>query len=85
MEVLVRRVRLVAFILALAGGASNSLPPPNSVQAQFDPRAGVVRIMVSDLQSLSAADLLGPDGSRFPATAVTLVSGPHVDTALRLP
>jgi hypothetical protein len=75
----VRRVRVIAIALALAGCASNPLPPANSVQAQFDSRAGVVRIMVSDLQPLSAANLIGPDGSRFPATAVTLLSGPHVD------
>ena len=71
--------RALVIALALAGCASNPLPPPNSVQARFDPAAGVVRVMVSDLQPLTAADLLGPDGDRFPATAITLVSGPHVD------
>ena len=79
MEALVKRVGVVAIVLALAGCASNPLPPPNSIKSRFDPRGGVVRIMVSDIQPLSAADLIGPDGSRFPATAVTLVSGPHVD------
>jgi hypothetical protein len=79
-EVLVRRLCIAAIILTfLAGCAANPLPPPNSVQAQFDPRAGVVRVMVSDIQPLSAVDLIGPNGSRFPATAITLLSGPHVD------
>jgi hypothetical protein len=68
---------LIAF--SLAACASNPLPAPNSVQSNFDEQAGAVRVMVSDLQPLSAADLLGPDGNRTPATAVTLVSGPHVD------
>jgi hypothetical protein len=69
------------FVVALSLGAcaSNPPPPPNSVQSRFDPRVGAVRVMVSDLQPLSAADLLGPDGTRLPASAVTLVSGPHVD------
>jgi hypothetical protein len=35
--------------------------------------------MVSDIQPLAAADLLGPNGNRISATAVTLISGPHVD------
>jgi hypothetical protein len=38
-----------------------------------------VRVLVNDLQPLSSADLLASDGSRYLATAVTLVSGPHVD------
>jgi hypothetical protein len=75
----VRKVVIVLVASALAGCASNPLPPPNSVNASFDPRAAAVRLVVSDLQPLSAADLLGPDGKRFAASAVTLVSGPHVD------
>jgi hypothetical protein len=74
-----RKVAAVATALALGACASNALPPPNSVQSQFDAQITAVRIMVSDLQPLSAADLLAPDGRRYPATAITLVSGPHVD------
>jgi hypothetical protein len=70
---------IVATALALGACASNALPSPNSVQSRFDPEVSSVRVIVSDLQPLSAADLLGPDGNRYPATAVTLVSGPHVD------
>jgi hypothetical protein len=71
---------MVLAAATLAGCASNPLPPPNSVKTSFDhPRNAVVRLLVSDLQPLSTADLLGPDGKRFAASAVTLVSGPHVD------
>jgi hypothetical protein len=74
-----RRVGPVLIALSLAACASNPLPPPNSVQSRFDPQVGAVRLMVSDLQPLAAADLLGSDGNRIAATAVTLVSAPHVD------
>jgi hypothetical protein len=48
-------------------------------EGSFDPRAAAVRLVVSDLQPLSTADLLGPDSKRFAARVVTLVSGSHVD------
>ena len=73
------KVWAVLVASALVGCAANPLPQPNSVQASYDPHIAAVRIVVSDLQPLSAADLLGPDGRRFAASAVTLVSGPHVD------
>jgi hypothetical protein len=75
----VGKVWSVVIILSLIGCASNPLPPPNSVQTEFDPQVSAVRVTVSDLQPLSAADLLGQVGNRFPATAITLLSGPHVD------
>lgn len=49
------------------------------MQSRFDPQVNAVRVTVSDLQPLTMADLLGPDGSRLPAAGVTLISGPHVD------
>jgi hypothetical protein len=79
MEAYMGRSWPVLVALSLAACASNPLPPPNSVQSRFDPQVAAVRVMVSDLQPLTAANLLGPDGNRIPATAVTLVSGPHVD------
>jgi hypothetical protein len=69
----------ILIALSLAACASNPLPPPNSVQSRFDPQVGAVRVIVSDLQPLTAADLLGSYGDRISATAVTLVSGPHVN------
>jgi hypothetical protein len=73
------KVGSVLTALCLGACALNPLPPPNSVQTRFDPQERVVRVMVSDLQPLSAADLLAPDGTRVEATAVTVLSGPHVD------
>jgi hypothetical protein len=73
------KVWRILIALSLGACASNPLPSPNSVQSQFDPKESVVRVLVSDIQPLSAAALLAPDGNRFPAAAVTLVSGPHVD------
>lgn len=73
------RVLSVLITVLLASCASNPLPPPNSVRSQFDLQVGAVRVIVSDVQPLAAADLLGPSGNRVPATAVTLISGPHVD------
>lgn len=73
------RIWPVLMGMSLAACASNPLPSPNSVQSQFDPQVGAIRVVVSDLQPLTAADLLGSDGSRISATTVTLISGPHVD------
>jgi hypothetical protein len=74
-----RTVWVILTVWALSACASNPIPPPNSVQSRFDRQASAVRVMVSNLQPLSAADLVGPDGRRYPATAVSIVSGPHVD------
>jgi hypothetical protein len=74
-----RRTFIVLVALALAGCAGNALPPPNSAQAQFDGREQAVRVVISNIQPVSSAALIGPDGSRIPATAVALISGPHVE------
>jgi hypothetical protein len=74
-----KKVGGIATALALGACSSNALPPPNTVQSRFDPQASAVRVMVSNLQPLSAADVLAPDGNRYPAAAVTLLSGPHID------
>jgi len=74
-----RRIAIVLAALALAGCAGSALPPPNSAQAQFDGREQAVRVVVSDIQPVSTAALIGPDGSRTSASAVALISGPHVE------
>jgi hypothetical protein len=74
-----RRIAVVALALALAGCASRvELPAPNTAQARFEPQQGAVRVMVSGLAPANAAELLAPDGGRYPAAAVTLLSTPHV-------
>jgi hypothetical protein len=68
-------------VLALGGCAGNALPPPNSVQARFDPRVQAVQVMVSEREPIMQADLVGADGARVQAGTVTMVSAPHVDYA----
>jgi len=70
---------IVWIVLALAGCSGNALPPPNSVQARFDPGLRAVQVMVSEMQPLMQAELVRADGARVQATGVTLVSAPHVD------
>jgi hypothetical protein len=70
---------IVAIVLALGGCAGSALPPPNSVQARFDPRVGAVQVMVSEMQPIMQAELVRADGARVQAGSVTLVSAPHVD------
>ncbi len=70
---------IALLVTSLSACAPNPLPAPNSIRSSFDPRDNAVHVIVSDLQPLSAADLLAPDGTRFSAAAVSLLSGPHVD------
>src|SRR5690349_11434575 len=72
---------IIWIVLALGGCAGNALPPPNSVQARFDPRVQAVQVMVSQREPTMQADLVGADGARVQAGTVTLVSAPHVDYA----
>lgn len=63
----------------LAGCAGSGLPSPNSAQAEFESRDQSIRIMVSETQPTTAAALIAPDGTRIPASAITPLSGPHVE------
>jgi len=54
------------------------LPGPNSADAQYDPQQQAVQVRVSSLQPPSAVDLVAPDGMRYPAVGIALLSGPHV-------
>jgi hypothetical protein len=67
---------LALMLAACASGAR--LPPPNTAQARFEAEQGAVQIMISDLAPATAAVLLGPNGDRYPAAAVTVLSGPHI-------
>ena len=74
-----RRMAVAGVALALGACASRvQLPPPNTAQARFEPQQQAVRVMVSDLASATAAQLLAPDGGRYPAAAVTLLSTPYI-------
>ena len=72
-------VARLGLVLALASCARGpQLPPPNTAQASFQPQQQVVQVMISDLAPATAAELLAPNGARYPATAVTLLSAPHI-------
>jgi hypothetical protein len=74
-----RWMAAAALALALVACASGpKLPAPNTAQARFDSQQGVVQVMISDLAPATAAALLGPQGDRYPAAAVTLLRGPYV-------
>jgi hypothetical protein len=74
-----RRMAAAALVLTLAACASGAkLPAPNTAQARFEPQQHAVQVMISDLAPVAAAALLGPNGERFPAAAVTVLSGPHI-------
>ena len=74
-----RRRAAAALVLTLAACASGArVPAPNTAQARFNPQQGAVQVMISDIAPATAALLWGPDGSRYPAAAVSLLSGPHI-------
>ena len=62
----------------LAACAGPKLPAPNSADVRYDGRDRVVQVMVSNLQPPTAAALVANDGTRYPASGIALVSGPHV-------
>ena len=71
-----RRALLMAAFLA--GCAGPTLPPPNSADARYDGRDRAVRMVISGLQPPNTAALVARDGTRYPASGIALVSGPHV-------
>jgi hypothetical protein len=74
-----KRTAVAGLTLLLAACANRAeLPAPNTAQAHFEPQQGAVRVMVSDLAPARAAELLAPDGGRYPAAAVTLLSTPYI-------
>jgi hypothetical protein len=65
-------------LFALGACAGSALPPPNTVTARFDSHDQAVQVTVSDLAPPTAAALVSPDGTRYQATGLNVVSGPHV-------
>ncbi len=73
------RAVAVLLVLGLAACASGpKLPPPNSAGARYDPPTRAVQVMVSNLRPVSGAALVAADGTRYPASGISFVSGPHV-------
>ena len=65
-------------LLALAACAGPRLPQPNTADARYDAPGRAVQVMISDLQPASDAALVSRQGVRYPAAAISLLSGPHV-------
>ena len=73
-----RRLASIMLAIAMTACAGPRLPPPNSATAQFDPKSHAIQVWVSGLQPPSSVMLIAPDGTRYPASALSIVSGPHV-------
>jgi len=72
------RFFLLVVIGLLAACAGPKLPAPNSADAQYDGRQRSVQVMVSSLQPPAAAALVASNGTRYAASGIALISGPHV-------
>ncbi len=73
------RITAALLVLALTGCATGTrLPAPNTAQAHFEPQGDAVQVIVSEVAPVAAAALVSAQGDRYPAAAVTLLSGPHL-------
>lgn len=68
----------LVLVVAMLAACGPRLPAPNTADAQYDRRQQAVQVRVSSLQPPSAVALVAPDGRRYPAAGIALVSGPHV-------
>ena len=67
-----------AAALAAAGCSGPRLPSPDSADARYDKSSHAVQALVSNRAPPSDMVLVSPDGGRYPATGISIVSGPHV-------
>ena len=72
------RLFTLVIIGLLAACAGPKLPAPNSADVRYDGHDRALQVMVSSLQPPTAVALVANDGTRYPATGISLVSGPHV-------
>ncbi len=70
--------RIIFGFLFLLAACGPRLPAPNSADARYDERDRAVQVLVSGLQPPSAVTLVATDGTRYPASGIALLSGPHV-------
>ncbi len=66
------------FVLSLAACSGPRLPGPNTAEARYDAKDRAVQVTVSGLRPASDAALISGQGLRYPAAAISVVSGPHV-------
>ncbi len=68
---------LSALLLAACAGGYRE-PPPNSIVPTFDARTHAVQLAISGLAPATAAALVSPEGTRFPASGISVLRGPYV-------
>jgi hypothetical protein len=72
-------LRLTCFAtVVLVACSGPRLPAPNSTDVLCDGGSRAVQVMVSSLQPPSTASLVAPDGARYRATGISIISQPHV-------
>jgi len=69
---------VTCFVLSLAACSGPRLPAPNTAEVRYDARNRAVQVMISGLQPASEVTLVSGQGSRYPASVISPVSGPHV-------
>lgn len=69
---------VTCFVLSLAACSGPRLPQPNTTEVRYDARNRAVQVMISGLQPASDVALVSGQGSRYPASTISPVSGPHV-------
>ena len=68
----------IGLVLSLAACSGPRLPQPNTADVRYDARDRAVQVMVSGVRPASDVALVSEQGSRYPASAIALLSGPHV-------
>jgi hypothetical protein len=69
--------RKLLVLAALLAACSSPQPNPNPAQAQFVGDANAIQVTVSDTQPVSAALLIGADGTTYTATGIQVTQTPH--------
>jgi len=69
---------MTCLVLSLVACSGPRLPQPNSTEVHYDARNRAVQVMISGLQPASEVALVSGQGSRYPASVISPVSGPHV-------
>ncbi len=72
------KLLLATCLLSLAACAGPRLPQPNTTEVRYDAQNRAVQVLISGLQPASEVALVSEQGSRYPAPAISPVSGPHV-------
>jgi len=73
-----RSLLATCFVLSLAACSGPRLPGPNTAEVRYDAKDRAVQVMISGLRPASDAALVSGQGLRYPASTISVVSGPHV-------